>query len=143
MQHPLAQSAQTTGFNLLSCGLIMQLTEFLFLVATLALTLIIILPFTGVLVRFRANYNPKALRLDVEGGAQAHTGPVIRSYFEMMVRVYRLEVGIQVLPQLLRPLTACHLPIELAWTLQGLKCGFSRSYLYRITIDYVHQCQHY
>ncbi|KAH0589064.1 hypothetical protein H2248_004836 [Termitomyces sp. 'cryptogamus'] len=84
------------GFTLHSSVVIhnvmtMQFIEFIFLILTLALTLIIILPFTGVLVRFRANYNPKALRLDVEGGAQAHTGPVIHSYFGMMARVHRLE----------------------------------------------------
>jgi hypothetical protein len=45
----------------------------------------------GVLVRFRANYNPKALRLDAEGEAQAHTGPVIESYFAMFVRTWKIE----------------------------------------------------
>jgi hypothetical protein len=43
-------------------------------------------------VRFRANYNPKGLQLDSEGGAVPHTGPVVRSYFGMMARVYRIEV---------------------------------------------------
>ncbi|KAF5386167.1 hypothetical protein D9615_002225 [Tricholomella constricta] len=69
----------------------MQFLEILFLIPTLALSLAIIVPLTGILVRFRANYNPKALRLDPEGGAQAHTGPVIHSYFGMMTRVYRIE----------------------------------------------------
>ncbi|GLB37464.1 putative mitochondrial carrier (TC 2.A.29) family protein [Lyophyllum shimeji] len=69
----------------------MRLLEVLLLIPTLALSLVIIVPLTGVLVRFRANYNPKALRLDPEGGAQAHTGPVIHSYFGMMARVYKLE----------------------------------------------------
>ncbi|KAG5648488.1 hypothetical protein DXG03_003099 [Asterophora parasitica] len=59
----------------------MKFLEILFLIPTLALSLAIIVPLTGVLVRFRANYNPKALRLDPEGGAQAHTGPVIHTYF--------------------------------------------------------------
>lgn len=71
-----------------------QPTEVIFLILTLALILVITVPLTGVLVRLRANYNPKALRLDVEGGAQAHTGPVIHSYFGMMARVYRIEVGL-------------------------------------------------
>ncbi|KAG6869135.1 hypothetical protein C0993_001700 [Termitomyces sp. T159_Od127] len=66
-------------------------TEVISLILTLALILVITVPLTGVLVRLRANYNPKALRLDVEGSAQAHTGPVIHSYLGMMARVYRLE----------------------------------------------------
>ncbi|KAF8664364.1 hypothetical protein AX16_000736 [Volvariella volvacea WC 439] len=65
--------------------------EFLILIPSLAISLAIVVPFTGILVRFRANYNPKGLQLDSEGGAQPHTGPIIRSYFQMMVRVYRLE----------------------------------------------------
>jgi len=69
----------------------MQFTEIILLSFSLTLSLAIIVPLTGVLVRFRANYNPKALRLDPEDGAQAHTGPVIRSYFGMMKRVYRIE----------------------------------------------------
>ena len=58
---------------------------------TLIVILAITVPLTGVLVRFRANYNPKSLQLDAEGGAQAHAGPVINSYFQMFMRVYRLE----------------------------------------------------
>jgi len=65
--------------------------ETLMLIPTLGLSLAIIVPLTGVLVRFRANYNPKGLQLDPEGGAQAHTGPIIHSYFGMMKRVYRIE----------------------------------------------------
>ncbi|KAF5370654.1 hypothetical protein D9758_001995 [Tetrapyrgos nigripes] len=61
------------------------------LFVTLAVSLLIIVPLTGVLVRFRANYNPKGLQLDAEGGAQPHTGPVIQSYFGMMHRVYTIE----------------------------------------------------
>lgn len=71
----------------------MELLEILLLIPTLGLSLAIIVPLTGILVRFRANYNPKGLQLDAEGGAQAHTGPVIRSYFGMMKRVYQLEVS--------------------------------------------------
>lgn len=56
-------------------------------------SLAIIVPLTGVLVRFRANYNPKSLQLDSEGGAAAHTGPVVNSYFQMFSRVYRIEVS--------------------------------------------------
>ncbi|KAG5639391.1 hypothetical protein H0H81_002923 [Sphagnurus paluster] len=78
----------------------MKFLDMLFLIPTLAISLAIIVPLTGVLVRFRANYNPKALRLDPEGGAQAHTGPVIHSYFGMMLRVYKIEA----LPTLLSTL---------------------------------------
>ncbi|KAH9018501.1 hypothetical protein EDB85DRAFT_2012468 [Lactarius pseudohatsudake] len=45
----------------------------------------------GALVRLRANYNPKGLRLDPEDGVQPHTGPVITSFFLMLSRVRRLE----------------------------------------------------
>jgi len=69
-----------------------DLVTLLILFAFLALTLVFNVPLNGVLVRFRANYNPKGLQLDPEGGAQPHTGPVVRSYFGMMRRVYRIEV---------------------------------------------------
>ncbi|KAK0226211.1 hypothetical protein IW262DRAFT_1360454 [Armillaria fumosa] len=65
--------------------------DFLVLILSLAVSLAIIVPLTGILIRFRANYNPKGLQLDLEGGAQPHTGPVIKSYFGMMKRVYQLE----------------------------------------------------
>ena len=58
---------------------------------TYALSLLIAVPLTGVLVRFRANYTPKGLQLDGEGGVQPHTGPVVNSYFAMFARVRRLE----------------------------------------------------
>jgi hypothetical protein len=57
----------------------------------LIISLVVFVPLTGILVRFRANYNPKGLQLDSDGGAVPYTGPVLRSYFGMMVRVYRLE----------------------------------------------------
>ena len=60
--------------------------------ATLALSTAITVPLTGVLVRYRANYNPKGLQLNAEGDAQPYTGPIIRSYFAMFARVYRIEV---------------------------------------------------
>ncbi|KAF9044967.1 mitochondrial carrier domain-containing protein [Panaeolus papilionaceus] len=55
------------------------------------------LALTGVLVRFRANYNPKGLQLadanEVEQGTvdSPVVGPVAKSYFGMFARVYRLE----------------------------------------------------
>ncbi|KAF5354657.1 hypothetical protein D9756_005336 [Leucocoprinus leucothites] len=75
-------------------------TIFLFL--SLGITLAVVVPLTGVLVRFRANYNPKALQLDAEGGAAPHTGPVVNSYFSMMARVWRIE-GVQGLYKGLMP----------------------------------------
>ena len=65
------------------------------LLLALIISLIIFVPLTGVLVRFRANYNPKGLQLDSDGGAVPYTGPILGSYFGMMARVYRLEVRIQ------------------------------------------------
>lgn len=50
------------------------LAETLALIFTLAATFAIIVPLTGVLVRFRANYNPKRVALDHEGNATPHTG---------------------------------------------------------------------
>ena len=67
----------------------------LVLFLALVISLVVFVPFTGVLVRFRANYNPKGLQLDSDGGAVPYTGPVLRSYFGMMARVYRLEVCIR------------------------------------------------
>jgi len=63
----------------------------LVLFLALIISLVVFVPLTGVLVRFRANYNPKGLQLDSDGGPVPYTGPVLRSYFGMMVRVYRLE----------------------------------------------------
>jgi len=63
----------------------------LVLIFSLAVSLAIIVPLTGGLVRFRANYNPKGLQLDAEGGAQPHTGPVVSSFFGMIRRVHRIE----------------------------------------------------
>lgn len=57
------------------------------------ISLAIFVPLTGILVRFRANYNPKGLQLDSEGGAAPHTGPVVNSYIQMLLRTYKLEVG--------------------------------------------------
>ncbi|KAJ4467938.1 mitochondrial carrier domain-containing protein [Lentinula edodes] len=65
--------------------------EIITLLVSLAVSFAIFVPLTGVLVRFRAQYNPRGLQLDVDGTPQPHTGPVIRSYFAMMKRVYRIE----------------------------------------------------
>ncbi|KAF9033294.1 mitochondrial carrier [Hymenopellis radicata] len=65
--------------------------DLILLAASICITLAVIVPLTGVLVRFRANYNPKGLQLDAEGGAEPHTGPVVKSYFAMLKRVYQIE----------------------------------------------------
>ncbi|KIY73105.1 hypothetical protein CYLTODRAFT_434448 [Cylindrobasidium torrendii FP15055 ss-10] len=65
--------------------------DFFLLLFSLSSTLAIIVPLTGVLVRFRANYNPKGLQLDAEGGATPYTGPVVKTYFGMFQRVYQIE----------------------------------------------------
>ena len=49
-----------------------------FLFVTLAISLAIVVPFSGVLVRFRANFNPKGLRLDEEGSTAPPTGPAAK-----------------------------------------------------------------
>jgi len=61
------------------------------LVGSLAVSLAVLVPLTGALVRFRAHYNPKGLQLDPEGDVQPHTGPVITSFLAMLMRVYRIE----------------------------------------------------
>jgi hypothetical protein len=60
---------------------------------SLSASLLIVVPLVGVIVRYRANYNPKGLQLDSEGVVQPpHTGPIV-SFFGMFKRVYMLEVG--------------------------------------------------
>ncbi|EMD33060.1 hypothetical protein CERSUDRAFT_87402 [Gelatoporia subvermispora B] len=61
------------------------------LILTLSISLLISVPFSGAIVRLRANYNPKGLQLDVEGDVEPHTGPVVTSFFGMLRRVKRLE----------------------------------------------------
>ncbi|KZT11031.1 mitochondrial carrier [Laetiporus sulphureus 93-53] len=58
---------------------------------SLAASLLITVPLTGALVRLRANYNPRGLRLDAEGNIEPHTGPVVTSFFGMLRRVKRIE----------------------------------------------------
>ena len=70
-----------------------SITSLLLFAIFLSIFLLITVPLTGALVRLRANYNPKGLQLDPEDGVQPHTGPVITSFFLMLSRVRRLEVG--------------------------------------------------
>jgi len=100
--------------------------DFLILLFSLALTLTVIVPFTGVLVRFRANYNPKSLHLDTEGEVVPHTGPVVTSYIAMFGRVYRIEVRkfqFQLLPVFNK-----YPKLGLVGTLQGAEYVASNSY---------------
>ncbi|KAG9316573.1 mitochondrial carrier [Chiua virens] len=69
----------------------LSFSDTLLLLGSLAISLAILVPLTGALVRFRAHYNPKGLQLDPEGDVQPHTGPVITSFFAMLVRVYKIE----------------------------------------------------
>jgi len=65
--------------------------DILVLIFSLVISLAIVVPLAGGLVRFRANYNPKGLQLDAEDGVQPHTGPVVSSFFGMIRRVHRIE----------------------------------------------------
>ncbi|KAI6134478.1 mitochondrial carrier [Pisolithus croceorrhizus] len=79
------------------------LLDMIVLTASLAISLAIMVPLVGAIVRFRANYNPKGLQLDPEGDVQPHTGPVISSFFAMLKRVYDIEGW----PGLYKGLSAC------------------------------------
>jgi len=62
-----------------------------FVLGVVGLSFAISVPINGVLVRFRVNYSPKRLQLDTESGMEPPAGPVVKSYFGMFKRVYRLE----------------------------------------------------
>lgn len=80
--------------SLLTAPIMLEFFDMMTLLGSVALSLAILVPLAGALVRFRAHYNPKGLQLDAEGGVQPHTGPVISSFFSMLKRVHRIEVGI-------------------------------------------------
>ncbi|KAF7376198.1 hypothetical protein MSAN_00034900 [Mycena sanguinolenta] len=65
--------------------------EYIFLLPALSISLAVVTPLSGVLVRFRANYTPRGLALDNEGSAVPHTGPMVTSYFAMFRRVLQIE----------------------------------------------------
>ncbi|KAF7361842.1 hypothetical protein MVEN_00528700 [Mycena venus] len=87
--------------------------EYFFLVPSLAISLFFVVPLSGVLVRFRANYTPRGLSLDTEGSAVPHTGPVVSSYFSMFRRVLKIE-GFQGLYKGLMPTFITALTVSLA-----------------------------
>jgi len=66
----------------------------LLLSISLSFSLGLSIPFIGTLVRFRANFSPKSVHLDQDGGLEPHVGPVVTSYWGMLKRVKRIE-GIQ------------------------------------------------
>ena len=68
-----------------------QLMDLTFLLIYFTVSLTIMVPLAGTLVRFRVNYNPKGLQLDA-GGTQPYTGPVVTTFFGMLTRVYRIKV---------------------------------------------------
>lgn len=89
---------------------------------TISASFLIAVPLAGALVRFRANYTPKGLQLDGEGGVQPYAGPVVSSYFGMLMRAKRLEVSSC---ELLRMYAQCintYLDLQ-GWS--GLYKGFS------------------
>jgi hypothetical protein len=66
--------------------------DLLAIIGTLAISLAISVPLTGALVRLRANFNPRSIQLDAEGNVEPHTGPVVTTFFGMLLRVKRIEV---------------------------------------------------
>lgn len=93
-QHHCAWRVFPSLFPSLLAAIMLGLFDTMVVLGSLALSLAILVPLAGTLVRFRAHYNPKGLQLDSEGGVQPHTGPVISSFFSMLRRVHRIEVGI-------------------------------------------------
>jgi hypothetical protein len=66
----------------------------LLLSTSLAFSLGLTIPFIWTLVRFRANFSPKSVHLDQDGGLEPHVGPVVTSYWGMLKRVKRIEVRV-------------------------------------------------
>jgi hypothetical protein len=64
----------------------------LLLSVSLAISLAISIPLIGTLIRFRANFSPKSVHLDQDGGLDPHVGPVVPTYWAMFKRVKRIEV---------------------------------------------------
>ncbi|KAJ7647276.1 hypothetical protein FB45DRAFT_892939 [Roridomyces roridus] len=91
----------------------MAFLDYVVLVPSLGLSLMIVVPLTGCLVRFRSNYTPIGLALDVEDGAAPHTGPVVTSYFAMFRRVWNIE-GLQGLYKGLMPTLLTALVVSLS-----------------------------
>ena len=70
-------------------GILDLLIQFIIILFAIVVSSLVTIPFVGVIVRFRANYNPKGLRLDAEGDATPHTGPIVRSLTAMFLREQR------------------------------------------------------
>jgi hypothetical protein len=95
------------------------LRDMMIMLGSLALSLAVLIPLVGTLVRFRAHYNPKGLQLDSEGDVQPHTGPVVSSFFGMLKRVHRIEVGTDHKTAALE--SDCPTFLGLARTIQGIE----------------------
>ena len=82
-------------------GVIESVVAVIVFLAATSFGLAILLPFVGIVVRFRINYNPKALNLGPagdaigvmpDGGEDGRVvGPKVTSLFGMLVRVWRIE----------------------------------------------------
>ncbi|KAF9222285.1 hypothetical protein BS17DRAFT_708970 [Gyrodon lividus] len=57
----------------------------------LVITFIAVVPLGGNIVRVRAQYTPKVVQLDPENSTDAPGRSVMKSYWGMMRRIYRLE----------------------------------------------------
>ncbi|OJA10852.1 hypothetical protein AZE42_06130 [Rhizopogon vesiculosus] len=70
-----------------------ELFTMLTAVGSLALSMAVMVPLVGTMVRFRAHYNPNGPQLHSEGELEGghHTGPVVSSFFGMLRRMYRIE----------------------------------------------------
>lgn len=106
-------------------GLIEVIIFYLTVAGGVTASFLILMPFLGAVIRFRANYTPKGLQLDGEGGLQPYAGPIINPYFGMLRRVKRLEVS---RCEILRMLVQCinsYLDLQ-GWS--GLYKGLSTRY---------------
>jgi hypothetical protein len=69
-------------------GFVDFIVTFITFNVTLLISLAILVPFIGVVVRYRANYNPRALNLSEE---DARVAPRISSLLSMFLRTRRIE----------------------------------------------------
>ncbi|KAJ7292046.1 hypothetical protein C8J57DRAFT_1212453 [Mycena rebaudengoi] len=94
----------------------LNILSFLLALPLTAIILCITMPFVGVILWYRANYDPKSLALQVTDGEGQHEPPQNgqeleagspSSFFGMIKRVYRLETGFYkgIMPTLLTDIT--------------------------------------
>ncbi|KAJ7681364.1 hypothetical protein B0H17DRAFT_1076470 [Mycena rosella] len=95
----------------------------------------LIMPFVGVLVRYRANYTPKtgAVRLDGEDGQTPAPIADFTSYFGMMKRVHRFEgwAGLYkgIMPSIITSLVLIVViaPFSVLFFYRGIRLPFHRN----------------